>query len=211
MSLDTNNNATVIESKWLGYYEWTSKSSKPWETLKFTVELFQEEGVKPETAIDLGCGVGKDTAFLIKNGWKVIAIDAEQIAEKYLFKKIPEDKKGDVTFIVSTYEDFIFPHDVQIINASFALPFCNPEHFDNVMQRIISAIAPGGRFCGHFFGPNDSWSKNKSMVFFDKETVEKYFKDMEIEYFKEEEKNDISGSGFKHWHIHHVIAKKKME
>ncbi|EFB42334.1 MULTISPECIES: class I SAM-dependent methyltransferase [Parachlamydia] len=197
-----------LESKWLGYYQWTSKSSQPWETLAKTIELFQDEQVEPQLAVDLGCGVGKDTAFLVEKGWKVIAIDAESVAQDFLFAKVPESKKDDVTFVTSTYQDFVFPHEVQIINASYALPFCSPDNFDDVMERITSAISIGGRFCGHFFGPKDTWAEDSSMVFLDKEQVGKYFKDFKIEYFKEEEKDGISGSGPKHWHVHHIIAKK---
>lgn len=196
------------ESEWFGYYQWTSKSSEPWETLSKTVELFQDEQVEPRLAVDLGCGVGKDTVFLVKNGWKVIAVDAESVARDFLFAKVPESKKEDVTFVVSTYQNFLFPHNAQLINASYALPFCHPDHIDNVMERITSAISIGGRFCGHFFGPKDSWATDKSMVFFEKEQVGNYFKDFKIEYFKEEEKDDISGTGSKHWHLHHIIAKK---
>lgn len=147
-----------LESKWLGYYQWTSKSSQPWETLAKTIELFQDEQVEPQLAVDLGCGVGKDTAFLVEKGWKVIAIDAESVAQDFLFAKVPESKKDDVTFVTSTYQDFVFPHEVQIINASYALPFCSPDNFDDVMERITSAISIGGRFCGHFFGPKDTLS-----------------------------------------------------
>ena len=46
------------------------------------------------------------------------------------------------------------------------------------------------------------------MAFLDKKQVENYFNDFEIEYFKEEESDGISGSGSKHWHVHHIIAKK---
>ena len=31
------------ESKWLNYYEWTSKSDKPWPTLSQAVQSFNEE------------------------------------------------------------------------------------------------------------------------------------------------------------------------
>jgi hypothetical protein len=46
-------------SKWLNYYEWTSKSDKPWPTLSQAVQSFNEEQELERTAIDLGCGVGK--------------------------------------------------------------------------------------------------------------------------------------------------------
>jgi SAM-dependent methyltransferase len=208
MDLNYQPENTYLESEWLGYYKWTNESSEPWETLYKTVEFFQEEKIEPQVALDLGCGVGTDTAFLVENGWKVIAVDAESIAQDFLFAKVPEAKRNDITFVTSTYENFIFPQEIQIINASFALPFCRPEYFEDVMLQITSSISVGGRFCGHFFGPNDTWATDTSMVFLDNEQIIEYFRDFNIEYFKEEEKDDVSGSGFKHWHIYHIIAKK---
>ena len=143
-------------------------------------------------------------------------MDAEKVAEEFLFKKIPKSKQNDVTFVVATFEDFRFPDEVQVINASYALPFCNPANFDNVMQRITAALSVGGRFCGHFLGPNDSWEKDKAKantsdrakVFLDQAQVKEYFKDFKIEYYREVEEDGASGSGPKHWHLHHIIAKK---
>ena len=37
--------------------------------------------IDPTNAIDLGCGVGRDTIFLIKNGWNVLSIDKENTEE----------------------------------------------------------------------------------------------------------------------------------
>lgn len=196
------------ESKWLGYYQMTSKSTKPRETLAKTVDLFQNEQVKPLQAVDLGCGVGKDTSHLVQNGWKVVAVDAESIAQDFLLEKIPESKREEVTFVTSTYENFLFPHDVQVINASYALPFCSPDNFDDVMTRIKSAISLGGRFCGQFFGPKDTWGTNKAMSFHTKEQIEECFKGFKIEFFEEEEEDGMSGSGPKHWHVFHIVAQK---
>lgn len=38
-------------------------------------------GIKPKNAVDLGCGAGRDTIYLIKNGWNVLAIDRENTKE----------------------------------------------------------------------------------------------------------------------------------
>ena len=39
------------------------------------VTRFIKMNVTPGKAIDLGCGAGRDTTYLIKNGWDVLAID----------------------------------------------------------------------------------------------------------------------------------------
>lgn len=195
------------ESKWLNYYEWTSKSDKPWPTLSQAVQSFNEEEELERTAIDLGCGVGKDTAHMVKNNWKVTAIDAEKTAEEFLKKKIPSEKLDQVNFVVSKYEDYLFSEKVKLINASYSLPFCSPKNLGDVMQRITQAISIGGRFAGHFFGPEDSWSKDDSMTFLTTKEVLQFFADsFVIEHFEEKEWDGISGA--KHWHVFDIIAKK---
>ncbi len=60
----------------------------------------------------------KDTAHMVKNNWKVTAIDAEKTAEEFLKKKIPSEKLDQVNFVVSKYEDYLFSEKVKLINAS---------------------------------------------------------------------------------------------
>ncbi len=207
--MSVTQNVNVSESPWLGYYENTSKGNTPWDTLSSAVEKFNNEGVLEGTAIDLGSGVGKDTAHLVLNNWQVTAVDAEQISEQYLRRKIPSDKQEQVTFIASKYEDYVFSEKVKLINASYALPFCSPSAFSDVMQRISDAILPGGRFAGHFFGPNDSWSGDSSLTFLNKSEVLHYFSGpFVVELCEEKEWDGMSGSGLKHWHVFNVIAKK---
>ena len=45
------------------------------------VKKFIEMNIKPEKAIDLGCGAGRDTIYLIRNGWNVLSIDKEDTRE----------------------------------------------------------------------------------------------------------------------------------
>ena len=77
------------------------------------------------------------------------------------------------------------------------------------MRRITQAISSGGRFAGHFFGPEDSWSKDESMSFLTNAEVRQFFADsFVIEHFEEKEWDGISGSGPKHWHVFDIVAKK---
>ena len=50
------------------YYS-NTKNAKP----NYTVKRFIELKIKPGNAIEIGCGAGRDTVYLIKNGWKVLA------------------------------------------------------------------------------------------------------------------------------------------
>ena len=52
----------------------------------------------------------------------------------------------------------------ELVNASFALPFCPPAEFPGLWRRIVDSILPGGRFAGQFFGPNDDWARTGLLV-----------------------------------------------
>lgn len=198
---------TVAKS--VNYYEWSSNRNKPWSTLSQAIQAFNNEGELERTALDLGCGGGRDTAYMVENKWKVKAVDKEKTAEEFLMKKIPPEKTYLVNFVVSKFEDYLFAEKVKLINASYALPFCSPNHFGEVMQRITQAISVGGRFAGHFFGPEDSWSTDNSKTFLTKKEVLHFFSSsFVVEHFEEKEWDGISGLGVKHWHVFDIIAKK---
>ena len=57
------------------------------------VKKFINMNSNPQYAIDLGCGAGRDTIYLIKNGWKVLAIDKENTEEIIASKLDGEELK----------------------------------------------------------------------------------------------------------------------
>ena len=191
------------------YYEMTNRWEQPWDTLKFAVDQFQKEHVQPGLAMDLGCGAAVDTPYLIKKGWTVIAIDIEQKAESYLRKKVPGHLQSHLLFHCTTYEQFPFADKVHLVNASCALPYCSPIHFNRVMKQVTDAILPGGRFSGHFFGKRDAWAAIPEITFHTKEEVLRFFAGFEIELFEEKEWEGKSGPHVKHWHTYKVVAKKR--
>ncbi len=82
----------------------------------------------------------------------------------------------------------ILPCD--LVNASFALPFCEPRHFRGLWDRIVAAIRPGGRFAGHFFGKRDSWAPIPNRTHHTREEILKLLEGFSIEMIREEERND---------------------
>ena len=74
------------------YYEVT-KESRPHKL----TQKFINMKIIPDKAIDLGCGAGRDTVYLIKNGWKVLAIDKEN-SKEYIDLKLNEEERKNFKF-----------------------------------------------------------------------------------------------------------------
>src|SRR5258708_30442219 len=51
------------------------------------------------------------------------------------------------TLFRSSFHESTWP-TCDLVNASFSLPFCAPERFPEVWERIVESLRPGGRFCG---------------------------------------------------------------
>jgi trans-aconitate methyltransferase len=177
--------------------------------LNATLERFESEPLQSaRKAIDLGCGDGTESAILLERGWEVLAIDGEPAALSRLMAKIPVEYQARLQTQVAKFEEVILsPTD--LILASFSIPFCEPEHFDALWDKIVNSIRTDGRFAGHFFGVRDSWAVNTNMTFHTEEQVYARFEDFEMESFLEEEEDGQATSGPKHWHIFTVIAKKR--
>jgi hypothetical protein len=102
---------------------------------------------------------------------------------------------------------------VELVNSSFALPFCAPAAFPALWRKIDASIAPGGRFAGQLFGPRDSWARRgpggSAVTILDESAARALFAGYAIERFEEEETDAVTPRGeAKHWHIFHVVARK---
>jgi trans-aconitate methyltransferase len=168
----------------------------------------QESSANSRRAIDLGCGDGTETAFLLANGWHVVAIDGEPAAFEHLHAKIPAEAKERLQTQVARFEEVALS-PAELIYAGYSLPFCHPQHFDALWSSIVTSITPGGRFAGQLFGVNDTWASNASMTFFTLEQARNLFTAFEVEHFLAEDEDGQSTIGPKHWHVFDVIACKK--
>jgi hypothetical protein len=75
-------------------------------------------------------------------------------------------------------------------------------------------LEPNGRFCGQFFGDRDSWaapgSGKSGITFLSRSEAEALLIGLDVERFLEEETEAERPVGqSKHWHIFHIVAKKR--
>jgi membrane dipeptidase len=194
----------VLEQTWAPWQRYFDHAGDdPRATLLDAMGRFATPGL----AVDLGCGTGRDTLALVHAGWKVIAIDREQEAIGRLRAAVGEDR-GQLTTEVSSFEEARWPA-CELVNASFSLPFCPPEHFDEVWQRIVDSLRPGGRFAGQLFGNRDEWS-GSGITVHTRARVGELLAPFEVERLDEvdEEGSTILGKR-KHWHLFHIVARKR--
>lgn len=188
------------------YYENTANANP-----NYTVKKFIELNVKPGNAIELGCGAGRDTIYLIKNGWNVLAIDREDVSSR-IQSKLNKEEVKKFKFSQQKFENIKLEKN-NLVVANFSIPFCNKNNFKELWNKINNSILKDGYFVGNFFGNNDEWKSTKEeMIFMTKKQVLELFENFEIIEIKEVEKDNLTGLGkMKHWHIFNVIAKKTIE
>ena len=171
----------------------------------------QEKSLEDKFAIDIGCGHGADTLELLKKGWKVLATDADENGLRLLNESVNKSFKKNLKTEKLSFEEFGNAKfkKCDLLNASYSIPFCKPEYFDILWNKISDTIKKGGMFSGQFFGEKDEWAGNKNMTFLKIKKVNELFRDFEVLYFEEKDEDGYTASGdFKHWHVFSVIAEK---
>lgn len=183
----------------------TKKDLSPSPTVQRALEHLKDTDFRDKLAIDLGCGNGRDTIFLLEKGWTVYAIDSSPETIEIVEANVPPNLKKSLLLGCTAFSEFNWC-STQLVNASFSLPFCDKRKFPIVWRNIVNSIESGGIFTGNFFGINDDW---KSLFLVEKEEIARLFQDFEIVYFEEKEFDKRSFKGpEKHWHIFEITAKK---
>ncbi len=193
--------------RWQRYYQETG-ARPPRETLLWALERFEAEGREPGFAVDLGCGSGRDTVEILRRGWRVLAVDAQESAIAGLTERPDLPAAGELETLISRFVEARWP-EADLVNSSFALPLCPATDFHATWQRIVASLRPGGRFSGHWFGPNDDWAGDASITHLTRGAAEELLSGLEVEHFREEEDDSVTPRGQpKHWHIFHIVARR---
>jgi tellurite methyltransferase len=196
-------NSDESQAHWGQYYKMAA-GRPPREFLGRTLSRFQGAG----SAIDLGCGTGRESIFLLERGWQVLAIDQQASAIQTLRSSAAPDMAGRLQALVAAFETLDLP-PADLIWAGISLPFCHPSQFDTLWRKICSALVPGGRFAGDFFGSRHAWSREKDMTFHTREQVVSLCSGLQLEYIVEEEgEQQTAADGIQHWHMFTISARR---
>lgn len=194
-----------MSDRWTRYYDAAGNDPRP--TLRRALDGFAHEGLEGGTAVDLGCGAGRDTFALLERGWSVCAIDGEPEAIRRLLANAPRTER--LRTQVATFERASWP-SCDLVNSSFALPFCQPSDFPAVWARVVASLRVGGRFCGQLFGDRDGWAPSAEISFHSRDAALALFDDFDLEHFDEVEEDGATATGVpKRWHLFHVVARKR--
>ncbi len=204
--------ASEAGSGWPEYYEIVADRPPRRTTLTAIAGHRSPIGGLPATAVDLGCGGGRDTAPLLEAGFSVLALDAEAAAGRALQTRFPEAwDSGRLIFRRTDYssDDLDLPAS-GIVNASFCLPACPPDRFGGLWSRIGATVVPGGLLAGHLIGPNDSWARRgDDLAIHNRRDVDALLAGWEPLLVEEEETDSVTPRGeAKHWHVFHIVARK---
>lgn len=197
---------------WPAYFD-RMQGKPPRDTLLAAIAGSPEPGF----AVDLGCGDGRDTQELLGHGWRVLAIDGHadgirRLNERPVCAQAIEDER--LTAMVGQFEALaegaIALPETTLLNASFSLPFCPPDSFAALWAAIDRAILPGGRFSGQFFGDRDGWAIIEDRTHLTQGEVLGLFDGWVLESVREEDRASKQDSTpHKHWHVFHIVAKKR--
>lgn len=129
----------------LNYYKKT-KDGLPHKNVRKFLEL----KISPGKAIDIGCGAGRDSIFLIKNNWNVTSIDKEN-TESFITEKLSKDELKNFRFIQNDFENLTLEKNNLVI-ANYSIPFCDRNKFHILWEKISTSIEKNRFFCWNFFG-----------------------------------------------------------
>ena len=95
------------------YYE-NTKNALPHKNVQKVLEM----DIIPGNAIDLGCGAGRDTIYLIKNGWNVLAIDKED-TKGLIEEKLNENELKNFRFSLQNFQNVELENNSLLVSNTF--------------------------------------------------------------------------------------------
>ena len=118
-----------------------------------------------------------------------------------------DKEKEKISFSEQDFET-VRLESTDAVTAFFSIPFCNPDHFNELWDKIYESINVNGYFVGQLFGDRDEWKDNELINTFTIEEAKAYLKRYKI--LKLDEIEYVRESDNKKWHFYNIIAKKEV-
>lgn len=202
---------------WPKYFEAVGSQGPRDTLLRALAAIEPRTDGTPRVAIDVACGEGRDTREMLRQGWRVFAFDAHPLGISKLMESVQATYgsagRGRLECRVLSFEEVPtatpWPTEVDLVNASFALPFCPPEIFPVVWKRLVDSLAVGGVFAGQIFGNRDEWASIRPQSHYTLEEMRGLFTRFEFVHLEEVEKDGSDAlMKTKHHHLYHIVARK---
>lgn len=140
--------ATILR-KWSYQYQWLYDAIAQVSALavggeaRFRQLAFQGLSLdKNAHILDLCCGAGQTTEFLVQYSHNVIGLDASLLALKRAKKRVPE-----ATYVEGLAEELPFADATfDVVQTSVALHEMKPEQLDQILEQVYRVLKPGGIF-----------------------------------------------------------------
>ncbi|MDD3998837.1 MAG: methyltransferase domain-containing protein [Candidatus Shapirobacteria bacterium] len=187
-----------------------NKNIKPSQILSLIWKNF----LSNSKIIDLGCGQGNDSLFLVKNGFLVTAIDSSSVAINQMKVKKDELKLNNLELICDDITNFNIEKDkYQVIICRNVLNFLDKNKALEILNDFKDNIQKDSYIIIEVFTKNDPSfiSNNKFVSYFDEQELLNLFSDYEIIYYLENIILDPGHFGFSSPHKHgvaRIIAQK---
>lgn len=164
------------------------------------LEDYEEEIEKCKTPIvDLGCGLGNNTDYLIQKGKEVLACDYSKVAIETIQREMPKAKTSlfDMTQKFPIEDNF-----TDVVIADLCLHYFDKKITEDIIREIKRVLKPNGILLFRVNSINDVnylsdactmaedfvWTpkSKKSRRLFNEQSIREFFADWKIEKIKEE-------------------------
>lgn len=162
-------------------------------------------------AVDLGCGLGRESDALLQAGWRVHAVDFAPNTEENLRATTREADHDRLTVEVRAFGDLTALPDADLVYAGFSIPYIPRDVFDHVIAVVRKSVRPGGLFAANLLGVNDGYRAEhaEEFTFLDEDEVRgELFPGWDLVRLDVEDYDGKAYAGPHHWHLFHVIARR---
>lgn len=165
--------------------------------------IYLAEGAT-RTAVDLGCGDGTETLAMLDDGLLVTAVDASPSSIQRVFERA--GSRSGLRTIQARLEEVELP-DNDLVYSGLTLPFCHPDEFPALWDRVCGSLLPNGLIAVHLFGDRHGWMREE-MTFVTNDQVEELVTGLAVVDLREIDEVMPSATGDKvRMHIFDLVAR----